>query len=149
VDSNGPHVVVSAMLLDSEGRIFLGRSPKWHDQWTIPGGKVRVGERLLDALQREVKEETGIAIIDATPFRVSESIYDQNFRDGTWHFIFIDFLCMNFIPNIQVDNKEIVEFCWVPVEAASALPLSSATRATIEQFVSSRADPCTKSTSTL
>lgn len=36
-------------------------------RWTIPGGKVEAGERLADAVEREVLEETGLAV-EATKF---------------------------------------------------------------------------------
>jgi 8-oxo-dGTP diphosphatase len=41
--------------------IRRGRAPL-KGQWSIPGGKVEYGERLHDALAREVREETGVEI---------------------------------------------------------------------------------------
>lgn len=132
---NGPHVVVSAILLDRGGRVLLGESPKWKNQWTIPGGKVQLGERLLDALRREIKEETGIVVSDAEVLRVSESIFEKSYRDGTWHLIFIDFVCRDFDPSLQLDNRELTCVRWVPVESATDLPLSATTRATLDYFL--------------
>lgn len=55
-----------AIVRDARGFVLLQRhDPKtgWPaDAWAIPGGGVHAGERFEDALEREVREELGIAI---------------------------------------------------------------------------------------
>lgn len=36
--------------------------PDWHHRWEIPGGKIKPGEKPLDALHREILEETALTI---------------------------------------------------------------------------------------
>jgi ADP-ribose pyrophosphatase YjhB (NUDIX family) len=56
----GPRVRVSA-ILRREGRILLVRQEKpGREYWLLPGGGVRAGESLMDALRRELSEEIGI-----------------------------------------------------------------------------------------
>ncbi len=48
-------------ILRWRGRILLIRHEKGGDEiWLLPGGGVRTGESLLRALQRELREETGL-----------------------------------------------------------------------------------------
>ena len=55
-----PRIRVSA-ILRWEGRILLLRHEKSEGEiWLLPGGGVQVGESLVHALQRELREETGL-----------------------------------------------------------------------------------------
>jgi ADP-ribose pyrophosphatase YjhB (NUDIX family) len=59
--------IVSALLISSDNKIFMGKKdPKeggvYAECWHIPGGGVEEGESLVEALIREIKEETGVDI---------------------------------------------------------------------------------------
>ena len=59
-------VGVGAVIADSQGRLFLAKrgenAKNERGLWEFPGGAVEFGERLADALVREMREEFGIEI---------------------------------------------------------------------------------------
>lgn len=58
--------IVSAVIFSKDNKVLLGmKDPKdliYVSQWGIPGGGVEEGETKMEALAREVKEETSIEI---------------------------------------------------------------------------------------
>ena len=51
-------VAVSGMISHPDGKVLLIRGPR--RGWEFPGGQVEEGENLIEALQREIKEESGV-----------------------------------------------------------------------------------------
>jgi 8-oxo-dGTP pyrophosphatase MutT (NUDIX family) len=57
--------IVGGFIITTDGKVLLGNSRKggvWENQLLVPGGGVEAGETKLDALKREMLEETGIDI---------------------------------------------------------------------------------------
>ena len=52
---------VSAVIRDERGRVLLQQRTD-NGRWGLPGGAVEFGESVIDALHREVLEETGLTI---------------------------------------------------------------------------------------
>jgi nucleoside triphosphatase len=112
-----PEPTVGAIILNKEGKMLLVKSSKWFDKFVIPGGHIELGERMVDAVKREIKEEIGLDIEVIEMLEIQEAVFNPEFAKRK-HFIFIDFLAKCKNDNVIVDNDEITDFKWVyPKEA--------------------------------
>ncbi|MBS7288649.1 MAG: NUDIX hydrolase [Candidatus Freyarchaeota archaeon] len=87
-----PLLAVDAVIIGKDGGsiIFVKRlNPPFKDYYALPGGFVEVGERLEEALRREVKEETGLEI----EIERVIGIYDDPKRDPRGHVVTVAYLC--------------------------------------------------------
>ncbi len=128
-----PEPAVGALIFNPQGRLFLMKSHKWRGRYVVPGGHIELGERMEDALHREIREETGLEIYDIEYLLYQEFIYDDHFwRRG--HFIFFDYCCKTNSDEVTL-NEEAQEYLWATVAEALQLPIDPYTRAAIEKYL--------------
>jgi nucleoside triphosphatase len=109
-----PEPTVGAVIFNREGKILLCRSHKWGNKYVIPGGHIELGEKMEEALKREIKEETGLDIYDIKLLSLTESIYSDMFHEKK-HFIFIDYQCRTDSNDVTL-NDEAEEYVWAELE---------------------------------
>jgi 8-oxo-dGTP pyrophosphatase MutT (NUDIX family) len=86
---------VSAVIFDRRRRLLLQQRSDG-GQWGLPGGSVEIGESVVDAVRREVREETGLSV----SVRRLIGIYSKprlqivRYPDGNvWHYVNVCFEC--------------------------------------------------------
>lgn len=70
--------VAVAVIRDEQGRLLIAKRHEFQDQgglWEFPGGKLNKGEHVIDALQREIKEETKLILNNFRPLLKVEHTY--------------------------------------------------------------------------
>ncbi len=86
-------VGVGAVIRDCDGKCFLARRGKAarneSGKWEFPGGGVEFGERLEDALIREIREEYGFEV---TVLRLLD-VVNHIIPDENQHWVSPTFLC--------------------------------------------------------
>jgi nucleoside triphosphatase len=128
-----PEPTVGALIFDPQGRLLLVRSHKWRGRYVVPGGHVELGERLVEALVREAREETGLDVYDLEFLCFQEFIYDDDFWKRR-HFIFFDFSCRTDSTAVQL-NSEAEEYLWASPEDALNLPLEPYTVNAVREYL--------------
>jgi ADP-ribose pyrophosphatase YjhB (NUDIX family) len=115
-----PYLAVSAAIV-RDGKILVvrrARAPA-HGLFTLPGGVVEVGETLTQAVAREVREETGLAIEPVALAGFREAIVRDAQNRVERHFIILCFAA-HWRAGEPVLNEELDEARWLdPAELAS------------------------------
>jgi 8-oxo-dGTP diphosphatase len=88
-----PRLAVGAAVIDldeSEPRVLLVRraKPPLAGSWSLPGGRVELGESLESAVAREVAEESGLVV------RVGPLIEVVEVIDPPYHYVILDYACL-------------------------------------------------------
>jgi 8-oxo-dGTP diphosphatase len=116
-----PELAVSAAIF-RDGKVLLVRraGPPAKGLGTLPGGRVEVGERLVDAVTREVMEETGLTIdvIGLAGYR--ESILPDAVGDRGRHFVILPFAARWVAGEVAL-NDELDDSRWLSIDAVTAL----------------------------
>jgi phosphoglycolate phosphatase len=129
---SSPIVTVGAVIFHPHTRdVLMFRTHKWSGLWGIPGGKVRYNESCLDALHRELKEETNLDVSDVEFVLVQDCIGSKEFYREA-HFVLLNYRCRAMEPIDVHLNHEAQEFRWMALGKALEMELNTPTRVLLE-----------------
>ncbi|MDT8406419.1 MAG: NUDIX hydrolase [Methylococcales bacterium] len=125
-----PAMGVAAVLVKAGQVLLIERGkPPAEGLWSIPGGRLEAGESLIEACQREVKEETGLDIVVKSLLAVVEH------RDLAFHYVIHDFLAVLApdSPLQPVAASDVRKARWVAVSDMATLNLVPGLESIIQQ----------------
>lgn len=128
----GPPVpTVGALIRNGIGQLLMVRTRKWSNLWGIPGGKIKWGEPMEEALRREVREETNLEIADIQFVFVQDCIHSSEFYRAA-HFLLLNYTAVCREPADVRLNHEAHEFRWVVPGQVLGMELNTPTRRLVE-----------------
>ena len=118
---------VGAIVLNNKNRVFVGkRKDNPVDKWQMPQGGVNEGEKLIDAMRRELQEETGIKNIKILkeidgwsqyelPENLLGKIWEGKYRGQKQKWFIMKFLGKQEEINIKTKNPEFLDWKWIEI----------------------------------
>jgi ADP-ribose pyrophosphatase YjhB (NUDIX family) len=122
-----PVVAVGAIILAGDRVLLIERGvPPARGMWSVPGGKLEHGERLADAVEREVHEETGLRVRCGPLVDVVERVIPGEAPDApALHFVILDYLAtVEGMPE-PVAGSDVTAARWVAWSELAGLPLTT------------------------
>ncbi|AGN84972.1 MULTISPECIES: nucleoside triphosphatase NudI [Enterobacteriaceae] len=105
-------------------------------QWALSGGGVEPGERIEEALRREIREELGdkLELREITPWTFRDDIRVKTYADGIKeqiYMIYLIFDCISANRDVSI-NDEFQDYAWVKPADLHRYDLNDATRTTLK-----------------
>ena len=119
---------VGIIVLNKENKVFVGkRRDNPINKWQMPQGGVDRGENLVDAMKRELKEETSIRSIEILkelegwteyelPNYLLGKIWRGKYRGQKQKWFIVRFLGRDEEINLKTTHPEFIEWQWLDIE---------------------------------
>jgi 8-oxo-dGTP diphosphatase len=127
-----PILGVGAVIVHN-GRVLIVKRANHpsQGQWSIPGGRVELGETLEAAVQREMREETGLEVRVGPLLEVFERVEREDNRIR-YHFVILDYLCAC-IGGALCAGDDAEDVAWVTAEELPRYGVTDAAAAVIRR----------------
>jgi 8-oxo-dGTP diphosphatase len=128
-----PFLGVGALIVE-DGKILLVERAKepLKGYWSIPGGIVETGEKLKEAVRREVLEETGLDVDPYLMFEIFERIMPDEESKPEYHYVLIDYLCRR-VAGDPAPASDVSRVEWVAEQNLRNYRLTEGTLSVIER----------------
>ncbi len=119
---------VGIIVLNKENKVFVGkRKDNPTNKWQMPQGGVDRGENLINAMKRELKEETSIRSIEIlkelegwTEYELPDyllgKIWRGKYRGQKQKWFIVKFLGKDEEINLKTTHPEFIEWQWLAIE---------------------------------
>jgi 8-oxo-dGTP diphosphatase len=112
--------IVTGILRRDNGLLMVQQAgPEEEPYWTVPGGAAEPEEFVTDALVRELREETGLTVLDPGTLAFTAQVDDR--CDG-WFATVWTWEVARWEGEISVDDPDglVLEAAWIPLDEALA-----------------------------
>jgi ADP-ribose pyrophosphatase len=127
-------VVGVGVVVVRDGRLLMIRRSKepGKGKWSIPGGRLELGETIFEGARREAAEETSIDVNVKRFLDTTETIIRENGGRVRYHYVLID-LVGEYISGEPEAGSDAGECRWVDLEEVPELDMPGSLKAVLER----------------
>ena len=141
-----PVVGVGGVIISGERALLIRRgSEPLKGEWSIPGGRLELGETIAEGVVRELREETGLDVRVLSLIEVFERIFRDEEAPAAnrprYHFVILDYLC-EVVNGEPRPGSDVTDLAWAREEELPRFRLTpTATRIVRKAFEMARQGP--------
>lgn len=128
---------VAGVVVNSDGKLLLVKN-RYRGTWEYLGGQVENGENLVEALQREIREESGIEVEVGELFCIASNVAKYPGYNGVKEVptkVMLDFICRP-VGGQEHTSDETSEVAWFTPQEAQGMISAPALRERFEAYLS-------------
>ena len=100
-------------------------------RWSIPGGRLHLGERLCDGVEREILEECGVRVRAGKVLGVADLIQRDDDGRVRYHYVLVD-LAAEYLSGDPCPSSDALAARWVPFDELPALEMPDRLRSLLD-----------------
>ena len=125
---DAPRPAVGAVVFKDDAVLLVQRgNPPSRGMWSIPGGRIRLGETLQAAAEREILEETGVVIRANRPVLAFDVIQKDHHGVIKYHYVIVD-LAADYVSGEPLAGDDAADARWITADELARIAVNPATR---------------------
>jgi 8-oxo-dGTP diphosphatase len=122
-----PWLAVGGVVIRGDRVLLVRRGkPPADGEWAIPGGSVELGETLKEAVEREIREETGLIVRAGEVCHVFEALKRDDSGRIRFHYVIVD-LWAEHVSGEPVPSSDATEAGWLACPDLENRPVNKST----------------------
>ena len=123
-----PQVAIGGVIIKDNKILLVKRNREPHKgEWAIPGGSVKLGETLQRAVEREIREETGLVVSAKEPIHVFDLIERGKQGQLRFHYVIVD-LRADYVAGTLHPSDDAVDARWFAPKEIEGLRITETTK---------------------
>jgi ADP-ribose pyrophosphatase len=129
-----PQLAVGGVVIRDDRVLLVRRGkPPAYGEWAIPGGSVELGETLKEAVEREIREETGVTVRAGEVCYVFEAVKRDDAERIRYHYVIIDLMAEH-LSGDPAPATDVTDAAWLGSAELEGRPVNTSTLALLRKL---------------